>query len=85
MKNELDRRSFLTKTGILAGASLLVPHALFAEPFNEKTKTVSLTSSQGDGFYTKKVGNKEITVISDGSLYFPDGFFAQEATESQNL
>jgi glyoxylase-like metal-dependent hydrolase (beta-lactamase superfamily II) len=45
------------------------------------SNTVSLTSGQGDGFYTKKVGNKEITVISDGSLYFPNSFFAQEANE----
>lgn len=82
MINELDRRSFLTKTGILAGASLVVPSTIFAAS-NEKVKTISLTSAQGDGFYTKKVGNKEITVISDGSLYFPDGFFAQEAQEAQ--
>lgn len=37
---------------------------------------------QGDGFYTKKVGSKEITIISDGSLYFPNSFFAQEAQET---
>lgn len=37
---------------------------------------------QGDGFYKTKVGDKEITIISDGGLYFPNGFFAQEPQEA---
>lgn len=47
------------------------------------TQNNSSLRGQGNGFYTQKIGNKEITVISDGSLYFPDAFFAQEAEETQ--
>lgn len=47
-----------------------------------KQKELNYSSSQGNGFYTTKMGDKEITIISDGKLYFPDTFFAQEATDA---
>lgn len=80
-----NRRSFIKKAGIILGASIVAPEVLAtAKNSNNKIKNMeSLVGKQGDGFYTKKIGDKEITVISDGSLYFPDGFFAQEAAESE--
>ncbi|WP_338410637.1 MBL fold metallo-hydrolase [uncultured Flavobacterium sp.] len=84
MKNlsNSNRRSFIRNAGIIAGASLIIPKT-FANSNDKKEKNNLFLNGQGDGFYTQKIGNKEITVISDGSLYFPDGFFAQEAKESQ--
>ena len=80
-----NRRSFIKKAGIILGASIAAPEVLAtAKNSNNKIKNMeSLVGKQGDGFYTKKIGDKEITVISDGSLYFPDSFFAQEAAESE--
>ena len=82
--NELNRRSFLANTGILAGAALVAPSAVFSAPKVEleKKSNLILNTGQGDGYYSTQIGDKQITVISDGALYFPDPFFAQEAKEA---
>ncbi|WP_440880125.1 MBL fold metallo-hydrolase [Tenacibaculum sp. C7A-26P2] len=83
-KQNIQRRSFLKRTSIIASAAIAAPTALIScsDDDNEDLITPTLQYGQGDGFYRKKIGNKEITVISDGSLYFPNSFFAQEADET---
>lgn len=72
-KLKLTRRQALAATassvGLLAAA---VPPAVQA-------RESAPAPIQGAGFYRKQIGTKEVTVVSDGALYFPDGFFAQEA------
>lgn len=82
--NPINRRTFLSNTGILAGAAILAPNVILSSTKDSSNLGINKaeTGKQGDGFYKTKVGDKEITVISDGGLYFPDNFFAQEPKEA---
>lgn len=39
--------------------------------------------NQGNGFYSRLIKDKKISLISDGALFFPNAMFAQEATEEE--
>lgn len=72
-KLQFTRRQALAATASSVGllATTVAPAARAAEP--------APAPQQGAGFYRHKIGTKDVTVISDGALYFPDAFFAQEA------
>lgn len=74
----------MSNTRSLAGLAILSPSEIL--PFFKNSSNIEKERTaeykQGDGFYKTKVGDKELTIISDGGLYFPDGFFAQEPKEA---
>lgn len=81
-QNHIKRRDFLKNSTLLTGATLVAPSAFVSCNNNKDIITPPpLQYGQGDGFYRRKIGDKEITIISDGALYFPDAFFAQEANQ----
>ena len=67
--NSISRRLLLKTGGALAGAGLLMPGITFAAAKQQ--------TSQVAGFYRFKLGDFEITILSDGAYSLPTDLIAQ--------
>lgn len=77
----------MTRRGLLAGAATVSAATAFGDlSLTTQARAQAATSGQAPGWYRYKVGDIEVTVVTDGAnrFKFPDGFVANVKRDDVN-
>jgi glyoxylase-like metal-dependent hydrolase (beta-lactamase superfamily II) len=73
----------MTRRGVMSGAAALMTAGAALSHQTAAHATAPIVGRQAPGFYRYKVGDFEVTVITDGTLAFPVENFVSNATTEQ--
>lgn len=84
MYNGAEKTSYLvTRRGVLSGGAAMITAGAALSHETTVHAAAPIAAKQAPGFYRYKVGDFEITVITDGALAFPVENFVSNATTEQ--
>ena len=84
MYNGAEKTSYLvTRRGVLSGGAAMITAGAALSHETTVRAAAPIAAKQAPGFYRYKVGDFEITVITDGALAFPVENFVSNATTEQ--
>src|ERR1700694_5842046 len=84
MYNGAEKTSYLvTRRGVVSGGAAMITAGAALSHEATVHAAAPIAAKQAPGFYRYKVGDFEVTVITDGALAFPVENFVSNATTEQ--